>query len=221
MYTPRAATAALAEYTAGTMFFFAALTFAGALLSPQPQQQTSYDGNSIADCLKHVRQHDLGQGIVDEESFVEPLARAKIVQAAPDIEALFAQSKDDEERAELASVLVRLSVKDDLYWNTLVSYAQPALDNDFPDSYDMATADDPKPQFTPAFLTKAKEHGMSTEQAFQYVYFFLPNDLTYLAKSGDPRGIPLLRKVCHPHCPSSARSQRTGWRNARTLTLSR
>jgi hypothetical protein len=67
------------------------------------------DANRIADCLIRIRQHNLGSGIVDEASYIEPLARAHVTQAIFDLEALFAGGKDVEERAEIASGLTRIS----------------------------------------------------------------------------------------------------------------
>jgi hypothetical protein len=182
------------EYTSAIMrllrFFAVAI---GTL--PIFAQQKPPDANRIADCLIRIRQHNLGSGIVDEASYIEPLARAHVTQAIFDLEALFAGSKDVEERAEIASALVRLGDKDEGYWNLLVTYATPALETDLPFPFDLSTPDSASGKPSPAFLAAAKAHHLSPEAAMALVLTDLPVRLTYLAKTGDPRAIPLLRKA--------------------------
>ena len=135
---------------------------------------------------------------------VEEIAEAGAVEAIPALKEQFAHSvdashKDDLDpgnKEEIASALVRLGEKDDIYWDFLVKQATEAVDSDapFPREFDSKgkMLDD---HFSPAFLQWAKQHSLSPGDAGEMVVYRFPGKLLMLAETGDPRGIPLLRRA--------------------------
>jgi len=135
---------------------------------------------------------------------VEEIAEAGAVEAIPALKEQFARSidtshKDDLDpgnKEEIASALVRLGDKDEVYWDFLVKQATEAIDSDAPfprdfDSQGKMLVD----HFPPAFLQWAKVRGLSPDAAAEAAMYRLPGKLLMLAETGDPRGAPLLRRA--------------------------
>jgi HEAT repeat protein len=153
---------------------------------------------SVADAVKKVKQGKFG-GV-----HVEEIARAGAVEAIPALKEQFARSLDPSQKddldpgnkAEIASALVRLGDKDPIYWDFLVKQANEAIESDapFPREFDSRgkMLDD---HFSPAFLQWAKDQGLSPGDAGQKAVYELPGKLVFLGETGDPRGLPLLRRA--------------------------
>jgi hypothetical protein len=147
--------------------------------------------SKVSDAVERVKQGNVGTGFVDASSYIETIANAAAVQAIPSLKEWFSRSQDEEMRAELASALVRLRDPDNTYWDFLLQLAKPTLESDAPFPLGGTKEDHGVSQ---DFDTWAKAHKLSVEEATTTV-LQLPTKLVPLAKTGDPRGIPLLRKA--------------------------
>ncbi|MGA7632449.1 MAG: HEAT repeat domain-containing protein [Terriglobales bacterium] len=131
--------------------------------------------------------------------FVEQLAKAKAVQVVPMLEEKFVHTQDAVDKAHIASALVRLGDKDDIYWDFLVKQATQAVESDAPDfmNFDPQAKTGAGP--SPEFIAWAKAHnvppngpnGTAAEDAMHW----LPGKVMLLGITGDPRAIPLLRQA--------------------------
>jgi HEAT repeat protein len=131
---------------------------------------------------------------------VEQIAEAHAVQAIPVLEEQFKLSQDAGSKAQIASALVRLGDKDEIYWDYVVEQATEAVNSDIPfptmyDSQGMAV----RRQASPEFIAWAKAHNVPPESAAATALFTLPGKVAFLAETGDPRGIPLLRQALQSH----------------------
>jgi len=127
---------------------------------------------------------------------VEEIAEAHAVQAIPILEKQFAVDSDEISKAKLASALVTLGDKNDAYWNFLLGEATEAVNSDAP----LPAMYDPKGtlvrgQMSPVFKAWAKAHNVSLESAVESATYKLPGDVAFLAETGDPRAVPLLRQA--------------------------
>jgi hypothetical protein len=147
--------------------------------------------SKVSDAVKRVKQGNVGTGIVDASSYVDIIANAAAVQAIPSLKEWFGRSQDEEMKAELASALVRLRDPDNSYWDFLLRLAKPALESDAPFPLDGSKENH---GVSREFNAWAKTHKLSVEEA-KAAALQLPAKLVPLAKTGDPRGIPLLRKA--------------------------
>ncbi len=148
--------------------------------------------SELADAIDRVQRNDLGTGPVDALSFVGVIADARAVQALPVLEQYYARTSDREIKPGVASALVRMGDKKDEYWVYLVTLARPAVESDAPDAFGMLIGE--SSDISPQFKAWAGAHSLSVEAAFKLVMQDLPARLAPLAKTGDPRGVPLLRK---------------------------
>ena len=131
--------------------------------------------------------------------FVEQLANAKAIQAVPMLEEKFVRTQDALDKAHIASVLVRLGDKGDVYWGFLVKQATQAVESDAPDfmNFDPQAKTGAGP--SPEFIAWAKAHkvppngpeGTAAEDAM----YWLPAKVMLLGITGDTRAIPLLRQA--------------------------
>jgi hypothetical protein len=124
---------------------------------------------------------------------VEIIAEAGAVQAIPSLEEQFGRTTDVSTKTEIANGLVRLGDKHNTYWNYLLEQATLAVDSDVPDAL-----------FSPLGKTVdqnselqawAQAHNVSANTAAQSALYDLPGKVLELADTGDPRGIPLLRRA--------------------------
>jgi hypothetical protein len=146
--------------------------------------------SEIEDALNRVKQGEFF--LVD----VGVIARAHLVQAIPILKEQFAKTQDPHFKDALASALVTLGDKEDAYWDFLAARANEAVESDipFPRDFDSHGKIE-KNHFSQAFLQWAKNHGLSPGDAGQIAGFELPGKVLMLAVTGDPRGLPLLRKA--------------------------
>jgi len=122
------------------------------------------------------------------------IANAGAVQAIPALEEQFRRATDVDTKVSIASGLVKLRDRDNTYWNFLLEQATLAVDSDvadaaFSESQGKMTIPSPELQIW------ADSHNVSVKTAHQYARYDMPGKVLELATTGDPRGIPLLRRA--------------------------
>jgi HEAT repeat protein len=150
--------------------------------------------DELADAVRRVQENDLGTGYVDALSYVNVIADAKALYAIPTLEKYYNRTTDADIRAGVASALVSMGDQNDAYWDYLVKLATPALESDAPTPLGV-NAGSPKDIISPQLKEWASSHELSVEAATKLAMFDLPMGLAPLAKTGDPRGVPMLRKA--------------------------
>jgi HEAT repeat protein len=155
---------------------------------------------------------------------VERIARVHEVQAIPLLEQVFAQrrnrtlgvgamrsklpSTSDQSdvgfqtdclnlqiELHIASVLIRLGVKDVVYWNYLAEQAQAALEINIPFPIKTDAQEGPNPPPNPEFAAWVRSRNLDRNVTAMYELMYLPTSVNLLAMTDDPRGIPLLRQA--------------------------
>jgi hypothetical protein len=131
----------------------------------------------------------------DSIYFVERLAAARATEALPLLEEKFARTQNIYDKAHIASALVRLGDRSDLYWQYLVARAEAAIDNDAPDFmiYDAEGKAHAGP--SPEFASWAASHHLAQSEAGEEHVYWLPGVVGLLGITGDPRAVPLLRRA--------------------------
>ena len=157
----------------------------------QGSESANVSSNDLSVAIDRAKQDD-----ADSMFYVEKLGHAGATQATPVLEDKFSRTKDPDDAAKIAQVLVRLGDKKDAYWNFLVKRATEAIQSDAPDflNYDAQGKSEPGP--SPQFASWAAAHNVSANgsaDAQQAVYDF-PGRVLLLGATGDPRAIPLLRE---------------------------
>jgi hypothetical protein len=155
----------------------------------QPEKLTyGIDKANVPDVIEKARQDDDGSIY-----YVEQLAHARAVQAVPMLEEKFVRTEDALNKAHIASALVRLGDKNDIYWDFLVKQATQAVESDAPNflSYDsQGKAVGPSPEFE----AWVKAHNLSPTGLWEKQMYLAPGPLAFLALTGDPRAVPVLRR---------------------------
>ncbi len=164
-----------------------------AALARLGDKNTLYLNYLAADAIQRVRSNDLGEGPVDAMSYIDWIANAKGAEGMSVLEEYYSRMTDPEIKAGVASVLVRMGDKNETYWNHLVALAERAIESEAPNPFNLMAGkhDDP---ISPDFKIWAIAHNIPLENAFTIAYE-LAHDLAPLAQTGDPRGVPLLRKA--------------------------
>jgi HEAT repeat protein len=152
-------------------------------------------GVEVADAIRRVQENDLGTGYVDAMSYVNIIADAQAMEALPVLERFYARTTDPELRPWIASALVRMGDEDDQYWMYLVKLGTPAAESDAPYPLNVLAAKADNEIIAPEFKAWASARNLSVEEATNLVMMDLPRGLAPLAHTGDPRGVPLLRKA--------------------------
>jgi len=163
-------------------------------------------------------------GDVKLPSDLEQIAKAHDLQAIPVLEEIFdqrrsrtlsvralqsklpsASSRGDsrfetdwlnlENELHIASVLTRLGVKDDVYWNYLAEQVQAILELNIPFPWKTDAQEGPNPPTSPKFVAWAKARNLDQNAAFMYEVMKMPGPVLLMATTDDPRGIPLLRQA--------------------------
>lgn len=145
------------------------------------------------DAIQRIRNNDLGEGPVDAMYYINWIAYAKTSEGISVLEDYYSRTTDTDIKAGVASLLVQMGDKNEAYWNYLVELAQKAVRSDAPEPFNLVGGkhDDP---ISPDFKVWASTHTMPLEEALT-VIGELVQDLAPLAKTGDARGVPLLRKA--------------------------
>jgi hypothetical protein len=149
-----------------------------------------------------VDRDDVGAGPVDAMSYAVQAAKAGPERAIPVLERFYSRHQNDPAkdgleplRDDIASLLVQLGDNNPIYWNLLVSEATAALNSEIPPPNLQKNAATYADTYSPEQLTWAKQHGMTTDEMFLAGMYTLPAKFAPLAKSGDPRALPLLRQA--------------------------
>jgi PBS lyase HEAT-like repeat len=124
------------------------------------------------------------------------IANAGAVQAIPALEEQFKRATDVDTKVSIASGLVQLRDRDNTYWNFLLEQATLAVDGDTPDPVYSESQGKMTIQ-SPELQAWADAHNVSVNTAWQYASVDIPGNVLQLATTGDPRGIPLLRRALH------------------------
>jgi hypothetical protein len=182
------------------------LLLASALLSavaygrPGQDQGAKTPGTSrkekIVEYIARAKQDTPISGVV-----VEQLAEAGAVEAIPVLEDKFARipggpreypTEDAFLKAHVASALIRLGDKKEIYWDYLLKQAALVIDSDAPDPSSIDS--NGKYAESPEFIAWIKAHNLAHPGvAAEYTYIF-PQPVAFLAMTGDPRAVPLLRR---------------------------
>jgi HEAT repeat protein len=117
------------------------------------------------------------------------------LKAIPALQEAFSNAPDALTKLNTASALVELGQKDDVYWSVLSKRAQEIVDSTAPDPvlYD-ANGKGIRGAISPEFLEWVKANNLSQNDALYDHLGTLPADLSLMAITGDPRGLPILRK---------------------------
>jgi hypothetical protein len=126
---------------------------------------------------------------------VDLIARANAVEAIPILKEQFNRVDDQLNKAKIAAALLRMGDKDNIYWNFLVEFANPALQSDTPDynGYDQQGKGVPGP--SPEFQAWAKAHNVSVESELDDSVRMASTGVIFLGWSRDLKAIPILRKA--------------------------
>jgi hypothetical protein len=127
------------------------------------------------------------------------IANAGAVQAIPALEEQFGRATDVTTKANIASGLVRLGDRDNTYWNFLLEQATLAVDSDVPDPFYDSEGKIMDRQAPPELKAWAQAHNVPVNSAGLIAMHDLPGEVILLGASGDPRGIPLLRRALQSH----------------------
>jgi len=143
----------------------------------------------VPDPIEALRHGDLAP------AFIERIAAAREVQAVPILEEQFALSQDAITKAHIASALVRLGDTGETYWDYLVGQARIAAENDAPSVIAFDSHGRVSPEASPEFVAWARKHALSIDTAKANAMIWLPRRVLFLALTGDPRAVPILRKA--------------------------
>ncbi len=130
---------------------------------------------------------------------VEILAKSKATQAIPALRAQFAHTTDLSTKMKIVDGLVRLGDKDNTYWNFLLQQVTLAVYSDLPDPFHDSQGKATGRQLSPEFKAWIQAHQVDTSTAINSALFDLPGKVMLLGETGDPRGIPLLRRALRSH----------------------
>jgi HEAT repeat protein len=136
----------------------------------------------------------VGAGDVSNPRDVVVIANAGAVQAVPVLEEQFKRATDVDTKLSIAAGLVKLKDRDDTYWNFLLEQATLAVDSNIPDPV-FSESQGKVVMLGPELITWADAHSVSVNTALQYARYDYPSKVLPLATTGDPRGIPLLRRA--------------------------
>ena len=130
---------------------------------------------------------------MDAMSYINWIVNAKGAEGMSVLEEYYSRTTDPGMKADVASVLVRMGDKNEAYWNHLVALAERAIKSEAPNPFNLMAGkqDDP---ISPDFKIWANTHNIPLEKALTMTDE-LTQDLAPLARTGDPRGVPLLRKA--------------------------
>lgn len=121
------------------------------------------------------------------------IRRGRAVEAIPTLKEQFTRVHNSLDKAQIASVLLSLGDKDEIYWDFLSKLATSIIDA--PDfwSYDSQGKLVPGP--TPEFIAWAKSSKLSPAEMGEWPQYWLPGPVGALGLTGDSRAIPLLRQA--------------------------
>jgi HEAT repeat protein len=150
-------------------------------------QQEQTRSSEIAAEISHLQRGEFSLATIED------LAQANVSEAIPALKEQFARSRDTDTKAKIADALLRLGEKDSTYWDFLEKTATQALESDVP----MPTIDDSEGNNirSPEFEAWVKSHHTSEAAAGEMAAYGLPAKIAFVAETGDPRALPLLRQA--------------------------
>jgi hypothetical protein len=172
-------------------YFALAAVLSPASLSAQNPPAAPSQAERVATAIVRVKSGTFS--VVD----VELIAEAGAVQAIPSLEEQFGRTTDVGTKSKIANGLVRLGDKDNTYWNYLLEQATLAMDSDVPDALFSDAVGKTRDQISLELQAWAQAHNVSANTAAQSAVYDLPGKVLELAQTGDPRGIPFLRRALH------------------------
>ncbi|HMG02447.1 MAG TPA: HEAT repeat domain-containing protein [Edaphobacter sp.] len=126
---------------------------------------------------------------------VEIIAEAGAVQAIPSLEEQFERTTDVGTKIKIANGLVRLGDKHNTYWNYLLEQATLAVDSEVLDPLFSDAVGKTRDQLSSEIQAWAQAHNVSANTAVVSAVYDMPGKVLELAQTGDPRGIPFLRRA--------------------------
>ncbi len=157
-------------------------------------QATQSQANQLAASVAKVKSGNYNN--IDLEAVAQFGAAQSVL---PALEQHFAVATDTAKQARLASALVMLGDRDNTYWNFLLQQATLAVDSDIPDPVHDSQGNAMEHQLSPELSAWAQAHGVDSNTAAQSALYDLPGKVLLLGATGDPRGIPLLRRALYSH----------------------
>jgi len=160
---------------------------AAAINGQAPQNPSDQLAASIA----RVKSGNIGPGDIDI------IAKAgAATQVIPALEDQFVRETGALKKSIMAVGLVRLGDKDNGYWNYLESQAELAVDSDIPDAvFSESQGKWLDHQLSPELQAWAESHHVDANTAGIDSLYGFPGKLLLLGETGDPRGIPLLKRA--------------------------
>ena len=145
---------------------------------------------SIDDAINEIK-----QGQVNPVA-LQRIARAGAVDAIPVLHQQFVRTEEGFLKEAIASVLVRLGDKDRTYWDFLETHAREVIQTDapFPVPFD-TQGNTVKKQLSQEFLEWAKTNQVDPQAAATAQMQTVPAQISFLAATGDQRGLELLRRA--------------------------
>jgi HEAT repeat protein len=145
---------------------------------------------SVDDAINEVKQGQVNPAALQR------IARAGAVDAIPVLHQQFVRTQEDLLKEAIASALVRLGDKDRSYWDFLETHAREAVLSDapFPVPFD-TQGNTVRKQFSKEFLEWAKTNNIDPQAAATAQMQTVPAQITFLAITGDQRGLELLRRA--------------------------
>lgn len=165
-------------------YFALAAVLSPSALSAQNGPAAPSQSDQLATSIARAKSGNLDTGDV------EIIAEARAVQAIPSLEEQFGRTTDVDTKTEIANGLVRLGDKHNNYWNYLLEQATLAVDSEVPDAVFSKRVDQ-----NSELQAWAQAHNVSANTAAQSAIYDLPGKVLELADTGDPRGIPFLRRA--------------------------
>ncbi len=133
---------------------------------------------------------------------VETVARAGAAQGVlPELEQQFRDVTDIAKKDRIANALVKLGDKDDTYWKFLLGEATLAVESDLPDPTHDSQGNVMEQHLSPEIIAWAQAHHVDVSTAAESALIGLPGKVLLLGNTGDPRGLPLLRRALQSHNP--------------------
>jgi HEAT repeat protein len=120
------------------------------------------------------------------------------VQAIPALEEQFRRANDVDTKVSIATGLVKLKDRDNTYWNFLLEQATLAVDSNVPDAV-YSESQGKMTNQSPELQAWADAHNVPMNIAWHNASFEIPGKVLQLGTTGDPRGIPLLRRALQSH----------------------
>jgi hypothetical protein len=150
--------------------------------------------------LEQIQHDDLGTGVVDADSIIDDAARAGNA-STPVLKAFFARSTNLDAKGQAASDLVLLGDKDPIYWYFLVEQARAAVESDppLPSMFSTDGGRQGQAAVSPEIAAWAQAHKLQPEAAMDEI-LVLGWRIIRMARTGDPRGEPVLMEALHSHC---------------------